>query len=257
VSNTAVRRMWYQSMTELERVAPYGPVLEGRLRDILGNDFDVSVQGIAKDSYSGAEPLRALPYPPVYLRILSQVVDLAEQAEREGYEVFVMGSFSEPFLREVRSAVQIPVASMAESSMLVACSASRRFGLVTLSAEARFMAEKIIERHVLDGRCAGIFVMTGSLTERELSAALTDPGDVVDRFVVAAEAAIAHGADVVVPAEGILNEVVQKYGRREIQGVSVMDTVATTALFAQLLVSAQALTGLHAGRRWEYPYLER
>ena len=50
------------------------------------------------------------------------MIENAIKAEREGYDAFVLGSFSEPFLREIRSAVDIPVASVVESSVLVGCS---------------------------------------------------------------------------------------------------------------------------------------
>ncbi len=39
------------------------------------------------------------------------MIDKALQAEREGYDAFIIGSYSEPFLKETRAAVNIPVLS--------------------------------------------------------------------------------------------------------------------------------------------------
>ena len=40
-------------------------------------------------------------------RILEPILDNVIAAERQGYAAFVMGSFSDPFMREMRSAVDI------------------------------------------------------------------------------------------------------------------------------------------------------
>lgn len=51
----------------------------------------------------------------------------------------------------------------------------------------------------------------------------------------------------------MLNELLFAAGLREVDGVCVMDCVGVTLLYAELLAKLHARTGLHPGRRWEYP----
>src|SRR3546814_8561904 len=51
----------------------------------------------------------------VYHRAVDQIIDYAIHAERDGFDAFVVGSFSEPMLRVMRSAVDIPVIGILRS----------------------------------------------------------------------------------------------------------------------------------------------
>jgi allantoin racemase len=90
------------------------------------------------------------------------------------------------------------------------------------------------------------------VNEVELVAMFADPAPFVASFTEQARAAITERADVIIPAEGVLNELLFAAGLREVDGVSVMDCVGVTLLYAELLAKLHATTGLHAGRRWEY-----
>jgi len=75
----------------------------------------------------------------------------------------------------------------------------------------------------------------------------------IEGFTAVARRAIAEGADLVIPAEGVLNEVLQVHGVREIEGATVMDCVGAAFLQAELQVNAQRRLRLSVGRRWAYP----
>jgi hypothetical protein len=74
----------------------------------------------------------------------------------------------------------------------------------------------------------------------------------VASFEATARRAIAEGADVIIPAEGVFNELLFAHGVQRIDGVSVMDCVGVTFLYAEMLVNLRRATGLEVGRRWEY-----
>ena len=57
----------------------------------------------------------------------------------------------------------------------------------------------------------------------------------------------------IIPAEGVIAELLVAQGVTEIEGVCVMDSVGAVVLHAQMLAALRARTGLHPGRRWHYP----
>ena len=124
-------RIWHQSVNELDHLDVYKRALEAHAAEILGGDAEVVVHGLPSGSYGGASATAVLGNAFAYHRTLDRVIDYAITAERQGYDAFVIGSFSEPFLREIRSAVDIPVASLTESGLLVGCSLGSYLALVS------------------------------------------------------------------------------------------------------------------------------
>jgi Asp/Glu/hydantoin racemase len=168
-------------------------------------------------------------------------------------DAFVIGSFSEPFLRQSRSAVDIPVLSLPESSFLTACSLAERFALITLSPKYARRVSEVVVRHHMEPRVAGVYPIGDDLKEREIDHALSEPGPVLRMIEEAATQAVAAGADVLILAEGILNEVAYFNGLRELQGASVMDAVGVTLMHAEMQVRMKRKLGLGVGRAWSYP----
>src|SRR5437867_1373711 len=102
-------RIWHQSSTEIDGLGVYKRALEAHAAKILGGEGRIEVHGIPAGRYRGRAPSDALGNPFVHHLVLEPVLSNAVRAEQDGFDAFVIGSFSEPFLREVRSAVDIPV----------------------------------------------------------------------------------------------------------------------------------------------------
>lgn len=249
-------RIWHQSMTVLGDFPTYEAALQKHLRRVVDDDTEVVLHGVRPGTYGSLPPVDALFYPLAFHTLLSQVIDHAAQAQADGFDAIALASYTEPFLRQLRAAVDIPVASMGESTLLVACSVARRSAIVTVSPEIGWMAEGIVRDHQLEPRLAGVYSLQPAMNEHALVAAFEEPEEFRSAFDAAAHAAIADHADVIIPGEGVLNELLFSLGVRELEGVSVMDSVAVTVLHAEMLAKLQRRTGLHAGRRWEYPKLD-
>lgn len=246
-------RMWYQTMTDIASYPRYREAIETHAAAILDDGTTIDVNGVAPGTYGGRPPVAVLRYPYAYHVLLDQVLANVQRAEREGYDAVCLGSYSEPFLREARCAVDIPVVSMAESTLLVACSVAAKAALVTVTDDIVWMAERIVAKHHLEARVASIRAVEPAVDEEELLAFFDAPEEFLELFTRTARAAIADRADVVIPAEGVLSELVFAHGLREIDGVSVMDCVGVTILYGELMAKLFARTGLRPGRRWEYP----
>ena len=109
-------RFWHLSMTELTGLGAYRDFLVAHAQRVLGHEAQVQVEGLREGTYHGRTPTSALGNAFVYHRAVDQIIDNAIRAEGQGFDAFVIGSFSEPMLREIRSAIDIPVIGILESS---------------------------------------------------------------------------------------------------------------------------------------------
>lgn len=242
-------------MTELEEHREYGRTLEQHAAAVVDSGTEVVMHGLRSGTHQGVPPGRTLYSPYAYHVLLRQVIENAITAERDGYDAVVIGSYSEPFLREARSAVTIPVVSMAESTLLTACSLASYSVLVTMSKQIAWMITRIVDEHHLTDRVALVTSIEPSLDEIGLSAAIQQPAAFIESFEDAARTGIDEFADVIVPAEGIMNEILFAHRVKEVDGVAVMDATAVAWLHAEYMVRLCRATGIHPGRKWDYPRL--
>jgi allantoin racemase len=249
-------RIWHQSMTELEDHAGYAAVLGRHAAAVVGPSTEVTFHGLRRGTHQGIPPAHTLHSPYAYHVLLRQVVEHAMTAEEDGYDAVAVGSYSDPFLKEARSAVDIPVVSAAESTLITSCSVSTQAVLVTMSRAISRLIHRVVQEHGFGERVVAVTYLEPGFDEVALSAAFTEPTAFIDAFTAAAEQGIERFADVVIPAEGIMNEILFANGIREVAGVSVMDTSAVAWLYAEYMVRLRRATGLHVGRRWDYPRLD-
>ncbi|MDA8382155.1 MAG: aspartate/glutamate racemase family protein [Betaproteobacteria bacterium] len=246
-------RIWYQSTTEIENYHGYREALRAHFARIANPDTEVTLRGTPVGTWGGLAPSDVMKAPYAYHMILSRILfDGALQAEAEGYDAFILGSFTDPWLRELRSAVDIPVVSLLESTLLVGCTVAPRLGLVTMNTENEWFLQSNIAAHRLESRISGVYVVQPEMTEWELNTIFTDPAPYVARFTEVARRAVASYADAIVPAEGLVAEVVATCGLKDVDGAPVLDAIASAICFAEMAVKLHKRTGLHAGRRWNY-----
>ena len=245
-------KIWHQSATELGGLDAYKRAMEAHAVEIVGDEAQVDVRGLPPGAYAGAAPSAVLGNAYAYHRILSSVIENAIKAEREGYDAFVLGSFSEPFLREIRSAVDIPVASVVESSVLVGCSLGHYVALISNAPSVQWMTKTAVDKHGLGARVLDVASLDPPLDEHELSAAYAEPEPVIASFNATAARLVARGADVIIPAEGVLAGLLVRHRVRKIAGAAVLDPFAVTWLYALMQARLWAQTGLRVGRSWHY-----
>ncbi|MGE0388084.1 MAG: aspartate/glutamate racemase family protein [Gammaproteobacteria bacterium] len=245
-------RIWHQSGAPLAGMGPYAAALDAHVRAVVSPGTEVVFHGLPPELYAGRPPAAVLKYAYARHVILSAIVENCIRAEREGFDAVAIASYNDPFIHEARSVVDIPVASMAESSLLTACALARRIALVTLTPENVIRLRELVERHALTPRVAGVYSLEPRTNEAELMQAFAAPEALIANFAHAARRAIDDGAEIVIPAEGVLNEVLFAHRCTRVQDVPVLDCVGNVFLHAEMLVNLRARTGLSAGRRWEH-----
>lgn len=239
-------------MTVLDEYGFYGETIARHARASVADGTEVVLHGLRPGTYAGLAPAQVLKHPYPYHVILEQALENCFQAQQEGFDAVALASYSEPFLREARSLVDIPVASLAESTLLVGCSTARQMGLISISPEVVRMTWDVVHKHRLEGRVSGIYTLEPPIDELGLADAFREPAAFLAAFEQTARRAIEEGADLIVPAEGILAELLWSNGVRRVGDVSVMDGLGTLFMYAELLVNLRRRTGLEVGRRWEY-----
>ena len=137
--------------------------------------------------------------------------------------------------------------------LLVGCSTAHTVGLVTLNRQLLWSLEISLERHRLAPRVGAKLIMEPELNEREIIDLLANPGAYLDRFIDTAKRAVADYADAIIPAEGILAEIVAANGITNVDGAAVLDGIGVPVAYAEMLVKLWRSTGLRVGRRWHQP----
>jgi allantoin racemase len=245
-------RIWYQSMTPLGRLPNYKDCLQRHAERVCQDGVEISVNGASEKWFAAHMPGQIFRYAYAKHVIQGEIIGICRGAEAQGYDAVILGSFSEPYLVEIRSVLSIPVISMAESSMLLACSMAEQFSLVALSPSQVGRLRHVVERHGLGERMREIVTLAHPVHEKELDDAFAKPKAIIDDFSAAAKRAVDAGADVVIPAEGVLNEVIFWNEVKSIDSATVLDSVGASLLFAELMVNMKRKLGLGVGRRWAY-----
>lgn len=246
-------RIWYQSAVEEGRAANYRRALERHFERVADSSTEVGFHGVPVNTWKGLHAAEASGYPYLFrTRGCLSFLRNALRAERERYDAFVIGSFTEPALREIRASVDIPVVSGLEAALLSACTVAKRVALLVPKEEVAYSVRLSVQEHGLAERVAGVYVMSPEFSDAELDAAFTDPRPLVECFEAAARRALSDYVDAIVPAEGILAEIIATHGPRQIEGAAVLDAIGIPILQAELMGRLWQRTGLRAGRRWHY-----
>ena len=84
------------------------------------------------------------------------IVQRAYEAEKKGYDGFIIGCASDLGLKEARSMVGIPVVGSTEATALLACLLGNKFTVITTDPTACGRAENLIRSYGLADRLASV-----------------------------------------------------------------------------------------------------
>jgi Asp/Glu/hydantoin racemase len=244
-------RIWHQGFIEMQTVPRYQAALESHLAAVCAPGTQVDIHGVAPGTYTpDATPADIARHAYLMSLEVHQILDNARRAEREGYDAVAIAILQNPGLREARTIVDIPVAGYGEAAMHVACMLGRRFAAVAFNGDLAAVWEAEVTLAGLTDRSAGWSDM--DISYADVVAAFDRPGPVVDAFRRAAGAALDRGADVLIPGQTILAEVLWQNRVWSVDDAPVVDAVGTTIKVAELLVELRRISGVTAARRGYY-----
>src|SRR3990172_10161631 len=238
-------RIWYQSYSAIgfdPRWSYYEEHLKRYVRAVARPTTDVSVHGVPLmvDKMVNSR----------YLQYLHsrQIHENALEAERQGYDAFVLGGMLDLAYHELQELLTIPVIFIAETSFHVACLLSPNFSVIAPNGAVL----KGIEGRVADyglGRRYVPGVHLGGLPLEDMVASFAEPGPVLERISAVAREAIARGARLLIPGFGALNVFLVAQGVRACDGIPVLDNTAVLIKMAEARVDLHRLRARPGRRR--------
>ncbi|MFC1962284.1 aspartate/glutamate racemase family protein [Chloroflexota bacterium] len=245
-------KIWYQTYAALgtdPKRRRYVEDLKTYVQTVARPDTQVAVHGVEKY----APKMNDSDY--IQFMHIPQVIDKALQAEREGYDAFVLGGtldLGSPYLREV---LDIPVAFIAESSFYNACLLARKFGIISANEKLLRRQMELVKYHGLEQRCVPGVHLGFPLQEfGDLQA--SRPEYVTDIFTEAARKLISTGAGAIIPGSGAMGSSFSRQGIHDIDGVPIVDIVAAVVKTAEMLVDLKDL-GVKRSRIGSYTYVSK
>jgi len=240
-----VSRIWYQSFVDPVAQRPYFARLQALLDTYAAPGVRFEVHGI--------DPPDRYLSPLTEMRCAGQAVRNAIEAERSGCAAFVFGHFQDAGLLEARTAVDIPVLGLGESTMLHALTLGRTFGLVTINPVfLPWLRDQIIELG-LKRQSAGVRALDTEVAT--YMKAYEDPvafREVKEAFAREAMVLVEAGAEVIIPAGGLPMLLLAREQNFAVGGALVLNGLAVVAAMAETAVKLHRLTGAAVSRRGTY-----
>jgi len=233
-------KLWYQSLTRASAWPEYNRVLRRTLDRVADPGTEIVVHGIAKRGGVG-DQYRSLEFVETI-----EVLENVARAEAEGYDAVLLGNVADPGLREAREIADIPVLGLCETSLHVACLMGASFGLVGSNEKHRARILENVVRYRLEHRLAAFERMT---LERlpDLDLAFTEGAvrtRILGEFRAAAEACAAAGAEVVIPAVGVVMALVAEAGIDEARpGTPILNGIVALVKMGETAVRMRRLMG--------------
>jgi Asp/Glu/hydantoin racemase len=229
----------------LSRLPKYAAAMAAHFAKVGAPDTVVDLHGLAPSTYVTEYPGYDNRY--VYFAYLHslQLLRNVQQAERAGYDGFLIMNLPENVQEEAQSLVNIPVISYAQASMYAAAMLGRRFAILTMIDEYIPLYEAHIPRYGMQHRAWGIQSL--GMDYQVVFKAFDDPTAVVDRVCeVTRRLAAEHGVDVVIPGEAPVSTVLSVAGLTRVDEIAVVDCLGVTLKFGELMVDLARTTGMRA-----------
>lgn len=243
-------KLFYQSMGVARRSSSglYAQSLSQLLTRSAAPGTAVDVHGLSAGA-AIADQYRYLEYLDT-----QEILSNGLRAEQEGYDAVLIGNIFDPGLHELREALNIPVLGLCECSIHLACMMGPGFSIVNVNPK---FVRKVTENIARAGLAQRLVSIEHMQVERGavLDSAFEDDTVrqmVVDQFSAAARRGIAKGAEVVIPAGGIVMSILAKSAVHAIDKAPIVNGVIGLLKVAELAVQIKQLTGVFTSKAMMY-----
>jgi allantoin racemase len=222
-------RIYYQSFLDPEEQPSYFERLGQFLDSVADPGTEIEIGGIS--------PPDAFPCRLSELRGGLQTVQKIIGAEERGFDAAIIGHFQDAGLYEARTAVDIPVLGLGESSLLNAGQLGRGIGLVTIDDVYLSWHREQADVYGIPDRLVGVTALKTPFAD--LMAAFDDAAvwaRVRDEFIDCARPLVAAGAEVILSAGGIFCTLSAREPRLTVDDALVPNSVALVTKLAEVAV---------------------
>jgi allantoin racemase len=222
-------KIWFQGATDRAHMAPYIAKVEAHLKSILDPEFSAT--------FHTTTPPATTTHAITEFRIAANLIRNAVKAEQEGYAAMAITHFQDAGLMEVKSAVDIPVLGLGETTLFHACKLGRKLGLVTINPVFIPWHEEQVIRYGLQQRVVGVRAVDA--TVKDFIDAFADKAAyerLYPKWEKECRILLDAGADVIVPAGGLPMMLFSG----EIDGAPIVNGITVVAKTAEMWVKMKA-----------------
>jgi len=231
-------KIWFQGATDRVHMAPYISKVEAHLKAILEPGVSYT--------FNTTSPPATTTHALTEYRIGAAFVRGAVEAERQGFHAMAITHFQDAALAEVKSATQIPVLGLGETTLFHACTLGRKLGLVTINPAFIPWHEDQVIRYGLQQRVVGVRAVQATVKDFIDAFADKNAYDVLyPKWERECRVLLDAGADVIVPAGGLPMMLFSG----EFDGVPVLNGITLIAKSAELAVKLRKLGMAKVSRR--------
>jgi len=239
-------KIWFQLMASEHRSPGFIAAVQRQLDECVSPTTEVVVRGTTHGAFADQ-------YRLLFHYDEREIITNGLKAQREGFDVFALGNSLDPGVVALREVLDIPVVVQMEVSCSVAMMTGEMFGIVATNTKSEPRYREIVHGYGLAGRLAGVDSVRFDHLPR-IHEAFTDPEiaqQVVDAYRDATRRLASLGADTVIGG-GVHTTIAAQHGLREVDGVTVQDTYALLARFAETASAIHQYTGTWTSRGPRY-----
>lgn len=233
-------KIWYQSMSRESTWSGYTSCLRSLVNKFKDDDTEIEVHGITKVG-GFADQYRYLEYLES-----GEVMENAHAATERGFDAFLIGNVADPGLRECREITNMPVLGLCETSLHLACLMGANFSLVTINEKFTPRIVENVYRARLEGRLSCVRRMSADRIS-DLDKAFADQSvrdKTIGEFLAAANETVEQGAEVVVPAGGVMIALLADSGVYEAaRGAPILNGICALIKAGEMAVKLNRLMG--------------
>jgi allantoin racemase len=233
-------KIWYQSMSRQSTWSNYSASLKRLVNKFKEADTEIEVHGITKIG-GYADQYRYLEYLES-----GEVMENVHTATKRGFDAFLIGNVADPGLRECREITNMPVLGLCETSLHLACLMGANFSLVTINEKFTPRIVENVYRARLTERLACVRRMSADRIS-DLDRAFSDETlrqNAIQEFLAAANETVEQGAEVVIPAGGVLIALLAEAGvHQAARGAPILNGVCALIKAGEMAVKLNRLMG--------------
>ncbi|MEV4943167.1 aspartate/glutamate racemase family protein [Streptomyces zaomyceticus] len=228
-------RIWFHKHTVEGRLPLLDEWYRAHLDAIAAPGTTVDIKTLPADTYPDATPFGLVGHHSAQVLFSRHFSESALVAEREGYDAWVIAAGQDPGLRDARHLASIPTLGYGETAFFLSALTGQRFGVLGFMPPLEEPIRANIRQYRLESSLSSYEVVPGGWdsVHRSLEG---DFDQFVEVYSAAAERAARAGAEVIIPAEGIPNEILWHLGIHELHGLPVIDPAGLAVKLAETLV---------------------
>lgn len=233
-------KIWFHKHTVEGRLPLLDEWYRKHLAEITSPGTEIVIKTLPENTYDTELPFDLVKFGALQIHFNAHFARGAVEAERQGFDAWVIAAGQDPGLHDGRAQTSIPTLGYGETSFFYSAMLGYRFGVLGFMPALREIITENIERYGLSSRLAA-YELVDDGHEAVRRALDGDFDRFVEVFDAAAKKAVAAGAQVLIPGEGIPAEIFWHLGTKELHGVPVIDPAGLLVRQAELAVHLSRL----------------